>query len=55
MDKAVENGELCALRFKDAEGYFESDGPFFLHEGCWYFFEPPRQMELQPVSYKIIP
>lgn len=49
---AVEDGTLCALRFIDADGTFESDGPFFFHEGLWYLFEPPMQLELQPVAFK---
>lgn len=52
IQDAGEDGRLCALRFEDAEGKFESDGPFFLHENCWYLFEPPMQLDLQPIAFK---
>lgn len=49
---AAEDGRLCALRFTDSSGAFESGGPFFLHEGHWYLFEPPMQLDLQPTMFK---
>lgn len=52
--EAKEDGQLCALRFEDEDGKFESDGPFFLHEGCWYFYEPPWQLDIHPIAFKLL-
>lgn len=43
ISEAVVDGTQCALRFRDALGYYEVKGPFFLHDdGLWYGVNPPH-------------
>lgn len=45
VSTAKPDGTLCKLRFRDALGSYESDGPFFLHDdGDWYRVDPPTKI-----------
>ncbi len=49
---AVEDGTLCQLRFKDMFGSFDLPGPYFLHEGQWYLYDPPTVVVKKPVAWR---
>jgi hypothetical protein len=49
---APRDGTLCALRFRDPLGWFESTAPHFLHEDDrWYLVEPPTQVQARPTHW----
>lgn len=51
--EAVVDNRLCDLRFRDALGFYEMPGPFFLHDdGFWYAVEPPRQIAKRPTHFR---
>jgi hypothetical protein len=53
---APKDGTLCALRFRDPLGVYESLLPHFLHDdGLWYLYEPPTQLKMRPTHWKPAP
>ena len=48
LDKATPDGTVSELRFKDALGFYETDGEYFLHfDGYWYRIDPPTRLNTE--------
>lgn len=49
------DGSQCALKFRDAVGYYIINGPCFLHDdGFWYVIEPPTQLTVKPTHFRVL-
>ena len=53
ISTAIEDGSPCQLRFSDLFGRLDLPGPYFLHEGQWYLYDPPTMCAKKPVAWRL--
>lgn len=52
ITEAVADGSLCALRFRDSAGQYDSHAEHFFHDnGRWYRVDPPTLIEVKPTHF----
>lgn len=50
---AVPDGQVCALRCRDALGYYSVPGQHFLHDdGHWYLINPATRVEAEVTHWR---
>jgi hypothetical protein len=56
IETAPRDGTLCALRFRDCLGPYESMSAHFLHDdGHWYVVDPPTKVMIDPTHWMPVP